>query len=61
MVKKLHDQFTMLVKKNDKYLLPFESIVYNKYDHSFYTKLKNKNNKTEIEFVTNLCDCTPSP
>lgn len=52
-VNQLHDYLRILANKKDKtYKLPFESVVHNKNDGSVLTKIINKNNGLELEFVT---------
>jgi len=53
-VTQLHNHFKRLVEENDIYKLPFESIVNNNNDGSFYTKVINQKKRMEIEFVTQL-------
>jgi hypothetical protein len=53
-VTQLHNYFKRLVEQNDIYKLPFESIVKNNNDGSFYTKIINQKKRMEMEFVTQL-------
>ncbi len=50
-VLRLHDYFTTFVVGRDAYRLPFENIVHNKSDGSFYSKIINTEKKIELEFV----------
>ena len=53
-VRKLHDDFIELTQKKHSYKLPFATIVNNKHDGSFYTKIINQKKSMELEFVTEI-------
>ena len=48
----IHQAFQDYVHRNPGYELPFTSIVQNKYDGSFYTKIIHRRRGIELEFVT---------
>ncbi|EDN69764.1 hypothetical protein BGP_1979 [Beggiatoa sp. PS] len=57
----LHNYFKNLVEKHTIYHLPFQSIIDNKHDGSFLTKIINKQKKIEIEFVNGPFATGPIP
>lgn len=53
-VSELHEYFKTLAQNNSTYILPFSTIVHNKNDGSFYTKIINCEKKLELECVTEI-------
>ena len=60
-VRQLHNYFKNLVETHTIYHLPFKSIIDNKNDGSFLTKIINKQTKIEIEFVNGPFVTGPIP
>jgi hypothetical protein len=53
-VRQLHDDFKIISNGNGRYTLCYESVVHNRDDGSYHTKLINNTRGLEIEFVTQL-------
>jgi len=51
-VSELHECLRSLARENSGYVLPFPTIVHNRHDGSFYTKIINSEKRLELEFVT---------
>lgn len=50
-VRILHNNFKRLAEKSNAYHMPFESIIINRHDGSFLTKIINIKKNIEVEFV----------
>lgn len=53
-VLQLHEDFKKFAVDHNTYILPFENIVHNPNDGSFYSKIINKDLGVELEFVTTV-------